>query len=130
MLPILVVDDELPVRQLITLILVRDGFQVVEAEDGLSALSVLQKLNGELSLIISDVVMPRLDGISLCKKVKQEFPRIPVVLVSGNRPEASGVGDRFLEKPLYPDLLLRAVRALVGREPVSGSPVSESRSSL
>ena len=126
MLPILVVDDELPVRQLITIILVRGGFQVVEAEDGLSALSVLQKLNGELSLIISDVVMPRLDGISLCKKVKQEFPRIPVVLVSGNRPEACGVGDRFLEKPLYPDVLLRAVRTLVGREPAGRSPVSES----
>lgn len=112
--PILVVDDEAQVRRLIKLFLVREGFQVVEAEDGLSAFSTLQELKGDLSLIVSDVRMPRLDGISLCQQVKKEFPYIPVLLISGNAPEACCVGDRFLEKPLRPEVLINAVQDLVG----------------
>lgn len=114
MLPILVVDDEAHIRGLIKTVLFRQGFPVVEAEDGLSAFSTLQSLNGEVSLIISDVRMPRLDGISLCRQVKKGFPYIPVLLVSGNAPEASRVGDRFIEKPLYPEILVSKVRELLG----------------
>ena len=108
--PVLVVDDEAQVRRLIKLFLVREGFQVVEAEDGLSAFSTVQELKGDLSLIVSDVRMPRLDGIGLCKQVKGRFPHIPVLLVSGNAREACRVGDRFLEKPLHPELLVTVAR--------------------
>jgi len=111
--PILLVDDETPVRQVIKTILVRQGFQVIEAEDGLSALSALHELKGDLSLIVSDVRMPGLDGIELCRQVKKGFPRIPVLLMSGNEPAACRVGDRFLQKPLRSETLLRAVQDLV-----------------
>ena len=114
MQPILLVHDEKPVSDLIKIVLMREGFQVVEAEDELGALSTIQTLKGELSLIVSYVFMPRLDGISFCNEVKKEFPNIPVVLISGNRPEACRVGDRFLEKPLYPTILVTAIRELLG----------------
>ena len=114
MMPILLVDDEAQVRRLIKTILAGQGFEVVEAEDGLHAFSTLQELQGELSLIVSDVQMPGLDGISLCKKVRKGFPHIPVLLYSGDTPEACRVGDRFLEKPLHLDALIGAVRDLVG----------------
>jgi len=113
MLPILLVDDDAAVRGLIKIILEGQGFHVIEAEDGLCALSALHNLGGLLCLIVSDVRMPRLDGIGLCKRVKGEFPRIPVLLYSGDAPEALGVGDRFLEKPVHSDKLLSAVRELV-----------------
>jgi len=113
--PILLVDDETPVRRLIKTILVRQGFQVIEAEDGLTALSRLHELKGDLSLIVSDVRMPRFDGMSLCREVRNRFPHIPVLLYSGDAPEASSVGDRFLAKPVHPDVLIRAVEELVGR---------------
>ena len=57
MRPILLVDDETAVRRLLKLLLVRRGFEVVEAVDGLRAYSTLQELDGDLSLIISDVCM-------------------------------------------------------------------------
>ena len=113
MMPILLVDDERQVRCLIKTILAGQGFEVVEAEDGLRAFSTLQEFKGELSLIVSDVRMPSLDGISLCKQVKKGFPHIPVLLCSGDALEACGVGDGFLQKPVQPDVLIRAVRDLV-----------------
>lgn len=112
-LPILVVDDEAQIRRLLKTILAREGFQIVEAEDGLSAFSTPQELKGNLSLIVSDVRMPRLDGIALCQQVKKGFPQIPVLLVSGNAPEARNVGDRFLEKPLRHEIFGSAVRDLL-----------------
>jgi two-component system OmpR family response regulator len=102
------VDDETPVRRLIKILLVRQGFEVVEAEDGLSALSTLQERKGDLSLIVSDVRMPRLDGIALCQQVKEDFPHIPVLLISGNEPDACRVGDRYLQKPLHSETFLSA----------------------
>jgi CheY-like chemotaxis protein len=113
MMPILLVDDETQVRRLIKTILVQQGFEIVEAEDGLGAFSTIQELKGRLSLIVSDVRMPRLDGISLCKRVRKRFPHIPVLLYSGDAPEACQVGDRFLQKPVHPDVLICAVRDLV-----------------
>ena len=111
--PILLVDDETPVRRLIKTVLLRHGFQVIEAEDGVSALSTLTQLKGDLSLVVSDVVMPWLDGIGLCQQVKKIFPHIPVLLISGNQPNACRVGDRFLEKPFHPDTFISTVRDLV-----------------
>jgi two-component system OmpR family response regulator len=113
MLPILLVDDDTPVRRLIKTLLVRQGFEVVEAEDGLSAISTIQELKGDLSLVVSDVRMPRLDGIALCERVKTRFPHIPVLLVSGNEPAACLVGDGFLQKPLHAETLISTVRNLV-----------------
>jgi CheY-like chemotaxis protein len=112
--PILLVDDELHVRRLIQIVLLREGFQVVEAEDGLDALSALRELKGECSLIISDVIMPRMDGITLCRQVRKEFSWIPILLISGNEPEACRVADRYLGKPLHPTVLVTAVRELLG----------------
>lgn len=64
------------------------GFAVVEAEDGCHALEVIRNLQGNVSLLLSDVEMPKLDGSSLSKAVKETYPSIIVLLMSGTfRPE-------------------------------------------
>jgi CheY-like chemotaxis protein len=78
---VLIVDDEPLLRSLMAEILSRNDFQTVIAEDGQEALNILQD-DVEFSLIISDIHMPRMDGITLCKVLKENYPKIPVLITS------------------------------------------------
>ena len=79
---ILVVDDEPAVRSFVTAILRRAGFQTVEAVDGLDALEQAQQLE-KVDLLLTDVRMPRMDGIALARAFSQKFPRVPILFISG-----------------------------------------------
>ena len=106
----LVVDDEESVRQYVSTILQREHFQTLEAEDGVHALQIVQDLGGGLDLIVSDIQMPRGDGLSFAHAVKRSFPAIPLILVSGYAtPDAD---FDFVQKPFKPATLVRAVRKL------------------
>jgi len=117
--PIVLADDEPQVRALLRFILSHNAFQVLEAEDGLEALLLVRQLSGKISLFVSDARMPKLDGVTLCKQVKQQFPSIPVLLISGNAEACEwDAGDAFLRKPFHPDALVGVVRDLCnGQEP-------------
>jgi len=77
---ILVVDDELMMRELLAKILSRDGYQVRTAEDGVAALEVLRK--EKISIVLSDLKMPRMGGFDLLKAVKSEFPGVGMVMMT------------------------------------------------
>lgn len=77
---ILVVDDEAMMRNLLEKILVREGYAVKTAGNGVEALELLQHENFEL--IISDMKMPNMDGFELLKAVKQEYPNINVIIMT------------------------------------------------
>lgn len=77
---ILVVDDESMMRNLLKKILSRDGYQVVLAESGDEALSILGK--EKIDLVISDLKMPGLDGFELLKVVKDEYPEIAIIIMT------------------------------------------------
>ena len=113
-LPVLLVDDEPQVRSLIRAVLSKHGFRVVEAIDGLSALSTVQDLDGAISLMVTDYSMPGLDGATLASRVKEQFPAIPILLISS---DANGChclsGDAFLAKPFAPTVLVDTVRRLI-----------------
>jgi len=114
--PIVLADDEPQIRSLIKRLLSKQGFAVLEAEDGLDALAVIRELNGEVAMLVSDVRMPKLDGASLCRKVKQAFPWVPVVLMSGHADSGErNAGDAFFQKPLQFDLLSQRVLDLCHR---------------
>jgi CheY-like chemotaxis protein len=84
----LVVDDEAAVRSLVTSTLTRDGFRTLEAEDGIEALSLVRGLGNRISIIVSDIRMPKMDGHAFAKAVRSEFPSIPFrrfVTSSGRR---------------------------------------------
>src|SRR5690242_6398777 len=104
-----VVDDEPSVRQLITGILQLEDFETVEADGGVEALEVVRDLGESVDLLISDVQMPKGDGLHLARTVKAEFPSIPILLVSG-RARPDGEYDAFVQKPFAAQKLLETIR--------------------
>jgi DNA-binding NtrC family response regulator len=82
-LSVLVVDDEAAVRRFAARVLERDGFGVLEASDGAEALDLLQKGEAPIDLVVSDIVMPRLNGVELMQALSVTHPRLPVILMSG-----------------------------------------------
>ena len=102
-------------------ILVQAGFSVIVAENGHQALEYAHGHHGSIDLLITDVVMPRLGGLELAKRLLIERPSIRIILVSGYSPEkitetnelAAGV-YQFLSKPFTPLELLEIVARLIG----------------
>lgn len=114
---ILIVDDEPMARNLLRLMLVRDGFDVIEATDGRDALAKLER--NLPSLVILDVMMPIMDGLTLCRtmRARPEMADIPVIMLSArtdakSRREGLAAGaTRYLNKPITADQLTHHVRA-------------------
>jgi two-component system, cell cycle sensor histidine kinase and response regulator CckA len=114
---ILVAEDEDAVRRLIRAILERLGYTVLEAVDGQHALGVWREHADRIDLLVSDVVMPHMDGPSLVARIRASAPGLRVVFLSGYTDEAilsRGVlppGTPFLQKPFTSGSLARTVRA-------------------
>ncbi|HET7468271.1 MAG TPA: response regulator [Gemmatimonadales bacterium] len=114
---ILVVDDEPSVRRFAMRALLEEGFDVREAADGEQALRIVDA--GGVSVLVSDVVMPRLNGVQLMERVARSHPQLPVVLMSGYAgPELSAMGIAapcaLLTKPFRPEQLVEEVRRCLG----------------
>lgn len=116
---ILVVDDEEGIRTLVRKVLERQGFQVSEAESGNAALVLLEREGASYDLLISDMMMPGLDGRSLATRVSQMQPGIRILFISGyteDREVQSGrlaPGTAFLPKPFPHSALVDAVNRLL-----------------
>jgi len=114
---VLVVDDEPMARTLLRLMLVRAGFEVSEAENGFDA---LEKVGGNLpDLILLDVMMPGMDGFTVCQKVRarEETADLPIIMLSAktdsdsiNRGLLVGA-TKYLTKPISPEELTKHVRS-------------------
>jgi CheY-like chemotaxis protein len=106
---ILCVDDEETPRTLRKLILQKQGYQVITAASGTEALEVLSRAN--ISLVLSDQMMPGMTGTELTKSVKAMRPAMPVILISGVNevPEDASYADRFISKVGGPELLFKTV---------------------
>ena len=118
MYKILVVDDEPKIREVIREYAEFSGYEVVEAEDGMSAIG-LCKLN-DYDLIIMDVMMPKLDGFSACKEIKK-IKDVPVIMLSARGEEYDklfgfelGVDD-YIVKPFSPKELMARINAVLSR---------------
>jgi CheY-like chemotaxis protein len=80
---ILIAEDEKPVRTLIARAFAEDGHLVVATADGGEALDVLQRENGGFDLLLADIKMPVMDGIALALAVARDFPKLPILLMTG-----------------------------------------------
>jgi len=114
---ILIVEDEKPVRELVSNLLRRRGYRVLEAESGQKALKVWSDHKGEVDLVLTDMVMPdRMSGWELSEKLQAERPGLKVIFTSGYSAEVVGrefalqVGVNYLPKPYHPQALARAIR--------------------
>ena len=117
---ILVVDDESRMRKLIKDFLVAKGFSILEAEDGEEALEVFEKNKNKISLIILDVMMPKLDGWSVLRQIRQDS-KIPIIMLTARGEEQDelfgfelGV-DEYISKPFSPKILVARVEAILKR---------------
>ncbi len=115
---IMVIDDEKQMRELIRTFLEKDGYMVVEATDGVHALSLLDKTKPHL--LIVDVMMPFMDGFTLAKEVKS-ISSIPLIFLSAKGEEWDKVhglkigGDDYIVKPFMPEELLARVESVLRR---------------
>jgi two-component system, chemotaxis family, chemotaxis protein CheY len=114
---VLVVDDEEDVRKSVRLILMKAGYDVVEAEDGEIAISqlIINDNPFKVGLIICDIHMPKVNGMEAIAYFRQEFPSVPVIVLTGH-PALAGATHLFkqgivdyLEKPISPEKLIQIV---------------------
>jgi CheY-like chemotaxis protein len=108
---VLVVDDEPMMRWLMTAAL-RDSYRVVVAADGQEALETLRDVGDEITALVTDVRMPRLDGVALAAALRAMDEPPPLLFVSGFMGGGELPGP-FLAKPFPPEALLAAVRRLI-----------------
>ena len=117
MAKILIVDDEETIREVIKKILEQTGHEIIEASEGEEALRLQAAC--EADLIITDLVMPGLNGSELIRRVRREYPKTRIIVISGfggegNANGASGLrADKILEKPFNILELLKAVEDLL-----------------
>ena len=127
---VLVVDDESRIRKLIKDFLVKDGFHILEAEDGEKALEILQEHQKDIGLVILDVMMPKLDGWSVLRQIRQNS-NIPVIMLTARGEEQDelfgfelGV-DEYISKPFSPKILVARVQAILKRDKIIKKEVQE-----
>ena len=117
---ILVVDDERAVRESLRRALELEGYEIELADDGLQALAALED-GGEPDAMILDVLMPGMDGLEVCRRVRREGSRMPVLMLTArveveNRVAGLDAGaDDYVTKPFALEELLARVRALLRR---------------
>lgn len=122
---ILIVDDDPNIRELVRALLKNGGFEVCEAKDGRDALRVVADEKPELAVI--DLMMPHMDGYELCRKIRQYYENLPVLMLTAKaelQSKAKGFesgADDYLVKPFESDELLMRVRALLRRYKIESS---------
>lgn len=116
---ILVVDDESRIRKLVKDFLVRDGYNVVEAGDGYEAIDIFFE-NNDIDLIITDIMMPKIDGWELVRQIR-EYSKVPIVMLTAKSEEQDELKgfelgiDEYISKPFSPKLLVARVSAILRR---------------
>lgn len=116
---ILVVDDESRMRKLVRDFLVKNNYEVVEAEDGSQALDLFYEQK-DIALVILDVMMPKMDGWEVCREIRQ-YSKVPIIMLtakSDERDELQGFGlgvDEYITKPFSPKILVARVEAILRR---------------
>ncbi len=127
---VLVIDDDQAIRKLIRTILGKEGFEILEAAGGKEGLRLFDPRS--IDAVITDVLMPEIDGLAVIRQIRQQYPLTPIVALSGGgrvlTPEVSlGVAKKVgafqsLAKPFTRSELLRAVRAVLEDADDDGQP--------
>ena len=117
---VLIVDDEFRIRKLVKDFLVQKGYKIMEAGDGEEALNIFNENENKINLILLDVMMPKLDGWSVLRQIRQKS-NVPIVMLTARGEEQDelfgfelGV-DEYISKPFSPKILVTRVEAILNR---------------
>lgn len=126
---VLVVDDEPDIRDVVHVYLRNEGYQVIEAANGEEALNIIKTTS--VQLVILDVMMPIMDGIKACFKIREVSPT-PIIMLSAKEEDIDKItglttgADDYMVKPFNPLELLARVKAQLRRQTLIGKPESNS----
>ena len=127
---VLVVDDESRMRKLIKDFLLQKGYNILEAEDGEEALKTFEENQSKINLILLDVMMPKLDGWSVLRQIRQSS-KIPIIMLTARGEEQDelfgfelGV-DEYISKPFSPKILVARVEAILKRTNPDAKQIKE-----
>lgn len=127
---VLVVDDEARMRKLISDFLKQKEFSVIEAEDGEKALEVYEENKNKIGLILLDVMMPKLDGWSVLRQIRQDS-KVPIIMLTARGEEQDelfgfelGV-DEYISKPFSPKILVARVEAILKRTKANENDIKD-----
>jgi two-component system alkaline phosphatase synthesis response regulator PhoP len=116
---ILLVDDEPSIIQLARMYFERDGFRILEANDGEAAMEAIEKYKP--SLIVLDVMLPKLDGFDVCRRLRSHGDQTPVIMLTARDEDIDKIlglelgADDYLTKPFNPRELIARVKAILRR---------------
>jgi len=118
---VLVADDEYRIRKLLAEFLQREGYKVIEAEDGEKAIDLLFDSKIKMDLVILDVMMPKYDGWFVLERIR-EFSTVPVIMLTARSDESDQLkgfklgADDYVTKPFSPSVLMARINKIVKRE--------------
>jgi CheY-like chemotaxis protein len=116
---ILLAEDDQVVRHVIRLVIELQGDTVIEAEDGARAVAVADAHLGKIDLLVTDIMMPGMNGAEVCERVRTARPGLPTLFISGYYPEAVFPDQQlpaqsaFLAKPFMPEEFTEAIESLL-----------------
>ena len=113
---ILLAEDEAVVRNLVRLMLSREGYAVLTANDGQEALEICEKFADPIHLLLTDANMPRMNGMELAERVREQRPEKRIMIISGHTTTMvleKNAPDAFLRKPFIPPTLLQCVQRVL-----------------
>jgi CheY-like chemotaxis protein len=120
---ILLVEDEGALRRMVREALVKAGYRVYEAGNGVEALQQWDKTRGKIDLLVSDVVMPVMNGLKLAQELARRSPDLPMLFMSGHAEDVItrqgfiDAGRELLTKPFLPEALVKRVREVLDHSP-------------
>ena len=117
---ILISEDDFKIRQMVTLYLKGNNFEVIQAADGEEALDLFYEHNKDIDLILLDVMMPRMDGFSVLKTIRKEYVT-PIIMLTAMDQEYDQIkgfengADDYVSKPFSPTILLARIQSVLRR---------------
>jgi len=130
---ILVAEDEKSIREFIVINLKRNGYEVLEAENGSQALSLYEQFGGNIDIALLDIMMPVVDGLEVCKQLRKKSSTIGIIILTAKTQEMDKVtgllvgADDYVTKPFSPSELMARVDAIYRRVTINNEFAEKSR---
>ncbi len=127
---VLIAEDEAAIREFVVINLRRGGYEVVEAEDGARALEEYEACSGDIDVAVLDVMMPNVDGLEVCKRLREKSNNIGIIMLTAKTQEMDKItglmmgADDYVTKPFSPTELVARVDAVYRRVAMNSSPAA------